>query len=348
MAPLQILLMSFILAKLYHKTQKTNLYYLNKEHYKAQFEQWATEDQEYVSRVNRKRHGTKYQPLTAGVTESVRTHKQKMDKRNRIWRDIIVSILSLPLIFTVIDLKYTSMMFYSTKYYENALLNGKQPGDRSFRDIRNQTSFYEYLNETLLPVLSTMTSDAKEVRSPNGFNIKQRYGKIPMNGTKDKHDGASNKTQETETKKDANNSDKIKPKPREINKGRTNFTPKLDKKRPITTLETDWTMGNTKLISAVRLRQKRVKPNSCRVSSKFSHLISSCNDNLKPMTEDKQNYQEDWSTVATNVEVAEPPNEFSLPFIDNPWVYQLENITSTASRYSKKTFQVLFEKLDEV
>ncbi|KAL1456728.1 hypothetical protein WDU94_001432 [Cyamophila willieti] len=95
------------------------------------------------------------------------------------------------------------------------------------------------------------------------------------------------------------------------------------------------------MISIIRLRQQRVKRNSCTApDGNLFNLITNCNDNLNPISEEKSRYTQSWQDpIAEEVvfQKGHGVSENCLAVVNDPWLYQTEDITNTAPRYGPKT-----------
>ncbi|KAI5701754.1 hypothetical protein M8J75_013015 [Diaphorina citri] len=395
--PFQVILWSFVLAKFYQRTQKTYLYYVNSEFYKEKFKIWQERDPEYIDLVNLNRQKSIYRPFTAKETCIAREYKQREDKQYRKVRDFLICMLGLIIIFTIIDFKFISMTYYSTKFYEHALLSAKSSNGISFRDIRNQKTLYEFLSTTLLPALYSVTPDVHKndkintavssKKSTRRLNDKKVIDIIKFNKDAVKTKGKTKGTKTSEKNKPniksiVKNASTVKIEPKEspkiidslkdtiesiktamdsskihydaktntgqskhttgksqseVNTSNIDIKPRTDTKttHPLTEHQID--LYNTKLISVLRIRQQRVKPNSCRVSKYFSEFKTSCNDNISPMSEDTDSYEGNWMTAKTDETEIEEATDLSLPLVKNPWLYQSEEITNTATRSGPRT-----------
>lgn len=60
------------------------------------------------------------------------------------------------------------------------------------------------------------------------------------------------------------------------------------------------TDGNSKLVGSARIRQVRVKGDSCPISPKLQHVVQECHAPYSPQSEDMSDYGEHWNTSVFN------------------------------------------------
>uniref|UniRef100_A0A8D8TIH8 Polycystic kidney disease protein 1-like 2 n=1 Tax=Cacopsylla melanoneura TaxID=428564 RepID=A0A8D8TIH8_9HEMI len=324
-----------------------------------------------------KRQMQLYKPPTARVVRERRELNQRKDKGFRTVWEFVVCVLGVLLIFTIIDFKFLSAAYYKTKYYEYQLLEAKSDDQVSFRNIRNQRTFYEYLNATFMPGLYQIISPnidtsrskcERNRRSAFESTMKLQFVdklKMKVKNTKTKikiklkqeHKKEHEYDNDVDSKEvnpiiddlvigggDSNTNIYKLPDNQSFRSSISDFENDFIGKENESTQnddEHDAALKSTKLISILRLRQQRVTRDSCTPPDEnLFQLRTSCNDHLNPMSEDISSYEQTWKNLKedevefkTNTDV----NDNCLADVNNPWLYQTEEITNTAPRYGPKT-----------
>jgi hypothetical protein len=86
-------------------------------------------------------------------------------------------------------------------------------------------------------------------------------------------------------------------------------------------------------VGAPRIRQLRVKDNSCRVHRRVKHVITNCRDDYNWIDDDTKDYGTGWTAIINQtVDLPTDSNVTETKRCRTPWCYQVSGDTSSLAR----------------